>query len=931
MKRSPTIRYGLSEMEDHIDAHAYAQPMFHTTHTSDDIHPDSMVDDNENTYGVMSSYHKYHEAPSSMSMNKPSAIDTTRVSFEKMDVGYVQTLSPALSKHKSGLSFIIGGDSDAKEDNGLAQQLMLRRSPTVRHGLAQFGAGYPSTNLQSHLASDYDNDIDDLYELDPPLTRNAKICEFVDQNRSYITAHKAMCYVQRTKHKSSNLELILNGDNHRRNTMNTLNELAQKQDKYKQNVFIRVYIAGPTTETSVLLNIDSVASRTVRDLFTILNRKRTRDRFNAQYFDFYYKNKTKELGAIANGVSVMDLVQNDLIVLPKILSSDMNAMGLPIGLPQSKSDIDIGGHNLEPEELDDDDDKLFVNSLRRDVRAATTARPDSAAPSPAPSPRNSPTQNANSPMGSAADEFELNIADAVDDELLNVNVIPPPRDQVQLNRQKDKDIELLKTQIDGKAQLVRDLKQNVQELTENRRRELMHFQGSLETMKSRCREWYEQLMARVREMELTYQDRVNEEVERRAVELHRELADERRRMRDEFEKQLAAQQQTTADLSSNPHEIDELSREIARLNEELEKFKGKYFDSEQQKIELADALDELKEEKFKMEEKLEELAAKVAIEPFANEELLLQSRNEARSHHAKSTGEWNDLVQKLREEKENQEAQYEEEFREFERMANEKVVQLEEYYVQQLQMKEVQVQQLQQLQQQQMLAKQQQPLQNEQVTLLTQEKTQLTQQMSAASSEIAKLNYQHKHDKEQLVHAKKRNESNESKISAYNASFIELAEKLKQLNDDTKGLRKEKDKKQRKCDKLEKQKKKLKQQIKQLNEKIDNITAVTKELVNLKHKTIRQTEQWDKERSAHEQQMNRIKQQMMQNASKKIESINKYNVEMNNLRSNIKTLQSRCVRAEAENEKLREPNESQSMLGSAAQWVPTNWWQTKKH
>eukprot|EP01084_Bolivina_argentea_P036028 66688_1 len=614
-------------------------------------------------------------------------------------------------------------------------------------------------------------------------------------------------------------------------------------------------------------------------------------------------------------------------------SSVSNVVGLllplpDMGDPQSKSDI--GGHKLEPEELDDDD-KLFLNSLRRDVRAVTTARPDSAAPSPAPSPRNSPTQNANSPMGSAADEFELNIADAVDDELLNVNVIPPPRDQVQLNRQKDKDIELLKTQIDGKAQLVRDLKQNVQELTENRRRELMHFQGSLETMKSRCREWYEQLMARVREMELTYQDRVNEEVERRAVELHRELADERRRMRDEFEKQLAAQQQTTADLSSNPHEIDELSREIARLNEELEKFKGKYFDSEQQKIELADALDELKEEKFKMEEKLEELAAKVAIEPFANEELLLQSRNEARSHHAKSTGEWNDLVQKLREEKENQEAQYEEEFREFERMANEKVVQLEEYYVQQLQMKEVQVQQLQQLQQQQMLAKQQQPLQNEQVTLLTQEKTQLTQQMSAASSEIAKLNYQHKHDKEQLVHAKKRNESNESKISAYNASFIELAEKLKQLNDDTKGLRKEKDKKQRKCDKLEKQKKKLKQQIKQLNEKIDNITAVTKELVNLKHKTIRQTEQWDKERSAHEQQMNRIKQQMMQNASKKIESINKYNVEMNNLRSNIKTLQSRCVRAEAENEKLREPNESQSMLGSAAQWVPTNWWQTKKH
>merc|ERR1712233_90023 len=76
-------------------------------------------------------------------------------------------------------------------------------------------------------------------------------------------------------------------------------------------------------------------------------------------------------------------------------------------------------------------------------------------------------------------------------------------------------------------------------------------------------------------------------------------------------------------------------------------------------------------------------------------------------NNKKSEDEWNDLVQKLREEKENQEAQYEEEFREFERMANEKVVQLEEYYVQQLQMKEVHVQQLQAQLQQQLLVKQQ--------------------------------------------------------------------------------------------------------------------------------------------------------------------------------------------------------------------------------
>eukprot|EP01083_Nonionella_stella_P162228 532352_1 len=733
---------------------------------------------------------------------------------------------------------------------------------------------------------------------------------------------------------SQNLKLLNSGANDFQQTLTNLNnEIAKKEDEILSLRWLTQDLAAERNGLEQKIQTGAKDPN-----FTSVTPQRQMN-YDIDLSAFLDGDEDVSDDAVENGMMFLEM-NDDADINPEVAKKLAEALEAVRKVTQFANDRDYEAKQLEDKEAEQQQKEMEMVDDHKDEHEDVLSNlpkqqqrhnPNSAAPSPAPSPRNSPTQNANSPMGSAADEFELNIADAVDDELLNVNVIPPPRDQVQLNRQKDKDIELLKTQIDGKAQLVRDLKQNVQELTENRRRELMHFQGSLETMKSRCREWYEQLMARVREMELTYQDRVNEEVERRAVELHRELADERRRMRDEFEKQLAAQQQTTADLSSNPHEIDELSREIARLNEELEKFKGKYFDSEQQKIELADALDELKEEKFKMEEKLEELAAKVAIEPFANEELLLQSRNEARSHHAKSTGEWNDLVQKLREEKENQEAQYEEEFREFERMANEKVVQLEEYYVQQLQMKEVQVQQLQQLQQQQMLAKQQQPLQNEQVTLLTQEKTQLTQQMSAASSEIAKLNYQHKHDKEQLVHAKKRNESNESKISAYNASFIELAEKLKQLNDDTKGLRKEKDKKQRKCDKLEKQKKKLKQQIKQLNEKIDNITAVTKELVNLKHKTIRQTEQWDKERSAHEQQMNRIKQQMMQNASKKIESINKYNVEMNNLRSNIKTLQSRCVRAEAENEKLREPNESQSMLGSAAQWVPTNWWQTKKH
>eukprot|EP01083_Nonionella_stella_P186376 682049_1 len=59
------------------------------------------------------------------------------------------------------------------------------------------------------------------------------------------------------------------------------------------------------------------------------------------------------------------------------------------------------------------------------------------------------------------------------------------------------------------------------------------------------------------------------------------------------------------------------------------------------------------------------------------------------------------LVQKLRIENENLITQHEEELRAFERMANEKVAQLEEYYVQQLQINHVHVQQLQQQLQQQ--------------------------------------------------------------------------------------------------------------------------------------------------------------------------------------------------------------------------------------
>merc|ERR1711920_848867 len=117
-----------------------------------------------------------------------------------------------------------------------------------------------------------------------------------------------------------------------------------------------------------------------------------------------------------------------------------------------------------------------------------------------------------------------------------------------------------------------------------------------------------------------------------------QLSEETDAMREEYEREL----EKLKEAKLNHVEIDELSRENARLNEELEKFKGKYFDSEQKKIELNDAVDDIREEKFKMEAKLEEMANKI-------------SNGNGSDREEKSESEWRDLVQKLREEKESQE------------------------------------------------------------------------------------------------------------------------------------------------------------------------------------------------------------------------------------------------------------------------------------
>lgn len=632
----------------------------------------------------------------------------------------------------------------------------------------------------------------------------------------------------------------------------------------------------------------------------------------------------------------------------------------------SKSDV---GRTYGQEPMDDQD-VAYLKSIGTVQLPNSMRLKETPANSPIQSPMNAPA----SPRSDGDDGFHLDV-EPFEEPSLGVPVFANSGSSSSKRNSKTQlvaQLENLQKQLEEKTTLVADYQAHEKELKEHRAAELGHFQEQLQAMKAKCRDWYSQLMERVREMEEVYQDKISADLASAKREMHQELqkeftertVNERVQMKRHYEQILERERaRPNRDVDSehnrDPHEIDELQREIARLNEELEKFKGRYFDSEQRKIELADQLDEIKEEKFKLGETVEELKATQADMEAQREE----ERERGGLVGGKSVEEWNEIVQGLREEKETQETQYEEEFREFERMANAKVVQLEEYYMQQLQLKDNQLQhvasQLVQHQQtasqlaqngvggvstnQMMSSEQLQQLaglqaqsvqQGEELASLRQENSVLRDKVAQSAGEqskleqtVSRLRIEQEHDRRELKALTERNATSESKISAYNTSFIELAEKLKQLNDDTKSLRKDKDKARRKVEKVEKKNKKLKAEQKDLMEKLTNIEAVTKDLVHIKREAKAQSEQWQAERVKHREEVAAIRSEMSEMARKKIDSVNKYNVEMNNLRSNIKTLQRRVAQAELENDKLRE-TDSQSVLGSL---VPgSSWWNTKK-
>ena len=194
----------------------------------------------------------------------------------------------------------------------------------------------------------------------------------------------------------------------------------------------------------------------------------------------------------------------------------------------------------------------------------------------------------------------------------------------------------------------------------------------------KCRDDYEGLMERIREMESTYYDKMNAELSVKAREMEQRLSDEKRALKEQYE----------ASIANDPNMANKyaLRMEIARLQDKLEQYQLKTFDGEQKKIELSDQLEEVQGQKWQIEWKMEDhefenqkLQKKLEMTTQQMRLMEVQRiRSEqdrvGRGHHRRSTEEWNVMVQKLREDKDAQEEQFEEEFREYEHMANQKVV-----------------------------------------------------------------------------------------------------------------------------------------------------------------------------------------------------------------------------------------------------------------
>merc|ERR1719242_2001181 len=102
-------------------------------------------------------------------------------------------------------------------------------------------------------------------------------------------------------------------------------EILEEKTSGNYDGFLRVYIPGPIpgTEASVVIGIND-GILTARDLFPQLNRRRPSAKFTSEYFDFYYRQNSHRHGVISNATRIADLLQKELVILPKLLGPDFN-------------------------------------------------------------------------------------------------------------------------------------------------------------------------------------------------------------------------------------------------------------------------------------------------------------------------------------------------------------------------------------------------------------------------------------------------------------------------------------------------------------------------------------------------------------------------------------------------------------------------------
>ena len=125
------------------------------------------------------------------------------------------------------------------------------------------------------------------------------------------------------------------------------------------------------------------------------------------------------------------------------------------------------------------------------------------------------------------------------------------------SRAYQEQIALFKTRIAEKDQLIRDLKENMETLRQNQKDRLAHVEQELESIRTRCRDWYQRLMERVREMESAYHDKSNAELSAETRQMEQRLSEEKCALKEQYEAQITNNQHDAKvdsdDLSAVSH------------------------------------------------------------------------------------------------------------------------------------------------------------------------------------------------------------------------------------------------------------------------------------------------------------------------------------------------------------------------------------------